>query len=130
MRGSKVFVLIALLLFIQAPNALSGAIESYSIQSCSDGNEVTIDQVLYRNHILVLSGSAVEGATITIIDADANIILADGINTLGNQGAWRIRIKNLEAAPEWIMIKTSTGCSRMFNRILFEQFNFTETVSY
>jgi hypothetical protein len=106
----------------------NGASDDVSL-TCADGSVLVVDRMKYKRGRLWIKGRASAGTTVTVINDDTGEVLADGLRTRGSRGVWKTRISELEAAPEWITVMSSDGCSRMLNRVLYEKYKYTENAS-
>jgi hypothetical protein len=80
--------------------------------TCPDGTLLVIKKVMYilgPPDMLIIKGSATVGTTITIINADTDQILAEGIEV--KDGKWRANIKNIGGLLQKVRVMTSNGCS-------------------
>jgi len=106
----------------------NGASDDVSL-TCSDGSLLTIDKMKFNQGMLYIKGRSSAGTTITVKNGDTSEVLADGIETSGRHGRWQAKIGNLDAAPQWITVSSSNGCSKMLNSVLYEKFNYREAAA-
>ncbi|MHB8790570.1 MAG: putative metal-binding motif-containing protein [Desulfobulbaceae bacterium] len=80
--------------------------------TCPDGTLLVIKKAMYiigPPDMLKIKGRATAGTTITIMNADTDQILAEGIEVKGGQ--WRAKIKNIGGQLTKVRVMTSNGCS-------------------
>lgn len=77
---------------------------------CADGNQLIITETEYNrgDGTLHISGRAISGTTLTIINSDTGKILAEGIRV--REGKWEVEIRNVGSALLSISVISSNGC--------------------
>ncbi len=79
--------------------------------TCPDGTLLVIKEMEYNrgDKKLQIKGRATVGNSITIIDADTDKTLAEGIRV--TKGKWKAKIKDVGSSLENITVMTSNGCA-------------------
>jgi hypothetical protein len=79
--------------------------------TCPDGTLLVIKEMEYNrgDDKLAIKGRATAGTTVTIMNADTDQILAEGIKV--RAGKWHATIKNVGGSLENVRVMTDNGCS-------------------
>jgi len=111
-------------------NNCNGAVdEGCDVQTtCSGGGELDVRRITYRNGELKINGRASNGVMISVSDADTAATLAGGIGADSRRGNWAtaVSVGSPDAAPQGITVSSSNGCTKDFNKVVLEKYNFTE----